>query len=1062
MFKFSLIIFILINLTKSKIDAANSTSNINSTNQSTDTLLSTATTTVTAFTINSNRTVITTNLSFNSTSTVSNSFTSSLLSSSNNNSTNTSSTSSASSTSSSSTASISITTQTTATTTKSCTNANYETCDFYFNVGAKCDSSSLINKIPFNEYCCDYCKNDAVNKSATNPLLSCQNYNSQTCQNYLNKGAKCNSISFINQIPISIYCCETCFASLFENPINIGSSSDPVTFPDTCTKNVNDNVCIFNYQLGARCNKISFIENSTFQDYCCASCKNLNNAPNFQIVSQNQCINYDNETCDYYFKNNVKCNSISYIENIPFFTYCCQSCKNSQISTTTVTSTTTTSTTTTTTNATKITTTTKKANGTCININEDTCKFYINSGAKCNLEAFVEDMLFKEYCCAYCQSLSTPIPITIPGPLPLNNSTQCINYNIDTCNYYFGMGVKCDSLSFINNVPIQIYCCSSCATLRNSTSTTSTTTKSTTSFKPTALPIVFTNGTTKTTTTQICRNIDENTCKFYFNLGASCTAISFIENIPFKQYCCASCNNLTTTTASTNATTQTTTTILTTTTTQTTTTTKECKNTNDETCLYYFNLGAKCSSVSFINMIPFKEYCCKSCSDAVNSSLAEIVPSNQTCMNYNDDTCNFYFGLGAKCGSVSFINNIPFSIYCCKSCNQSLDLLNQTTSTRVSTTTPLTTSTTTTTTTTACIDVDEAKCQYYFKLGADCKTISFIKNYTLQTYCCKSCQSQLASESTTQSTTTVDLNQCQDLNSTLCGLTTLYSCQSNININDIPIKKYCCKRCNELLTSTVTPFPTQSTVTQQTTLSPNCVDQSSSICSIISAYTCTTNTLISGTLISSYCCKTCSTFNPNNPVTTIKPVTIPDNCQDINSSICNIISPYTCTTNILISQIPISLYCCRTCFLSPTNQPTIATTTSSTCVDYNSNICGIISSFTCSTYTFISNINIQTYCCRTCSSFSNNQQTISTQSPTIIITPSVCKDYEPTLCSIISQYTCNTFTFISNIPIRIYCCSTCSKLKIFLDSSNATLVTSNSTGVPRQFQFQTSVYGCIG
>jgi hypothetical protein len=975
-----------------------------------------------------------------------------------------------------------------------CTNANNETCDFYFNIGAKCDSSSVIDKIPFNEYCCDYCKNNAANTSVINPLLSCKNYNNQTCQNYFNNGYKCNSITYINQIPIFAYCCESCFASLTENSLNTNSSSDTVTFPTTCTKNVNDNVCIFNYQLGGRCDKISYIENSTFQEYCCASCKNLNNAPNFEIISRNACINYDNDTCNYYFTNNVKCDSISYIENIPFFTYCCESCRNNQgsfeninstsfYSTTSITTTrilsnntnntdntanntissdnTTTSDSTTTTDtftsttSTIITTTSSTTkivfNGTCININEDTCKFYVNSGAKCDSETFVEDMLFKEYCCAYCRSQTQTTSSTKPTAV-----TECTNYNTDTCNYYFGMGVKCDSLSFINNIPIQVYCCSSCATLRNSTSSSTTTTR--TSIQPISIPFITSTGTNKITTTQVCRNIDESTCKFYFNLGASCSAISFIDNIPFKQYCCASCNNLTTTTVSTDATTQTTTTISTTT--ATTTTTKQCKNMNDETCFYYFNLGAKCGSVSFINMIPFKDYCCKSCNEGINSSSAEVVSSNQTCMNYNEETCNFYFGLGAKCGSVSFINNIPFSIYCCKSCNQSLDLLNQTTTTKISTTIPLTTSTTSTTTTTACIDIDEAKCQYYFKLGADCKTISFIKNISLQTYCCKSCQSQLASESTTQSTTTIDFNQCQDLNTTLCSLTTLYSCQSNININDIPIKKYCCKRCNELSLSTLTPFPNQSTVSPQTTVSTNCTDQSSSVCSIISAYTCTTNTLVSGIPITSYCCKTCSTLNPNNPIasTTFKPVTIPDNCQDINSSICNIISPFTCTTNIMIDKIPIGIYCCRTCFLPP-SQPSITTTSSPTCADYNPNICGIISSFTCTTYTYISNIDIRTYCCKTCNSFSNNQPGSSTQSP-IIMTPSVCKDYEKGLCNIISKYTCNTFTFISNIPIGIYCCSTCNKLKIFLESSNTTLL-NDSVAVQRQL-FQTSEYGCIG
>ena len=42
-------------------------------------------------------------------------------------------------------------------------------------------------------------------------------------------------------------------------------------------------------------------------------------------------------------------------------------------------------------------------------------------------------------------------------------------------------------------------------------------------------------------------------------------------------------------------------------------TTGSCTNVNDTLCLKYLSLGIKCSSLTYVNSVPLTQYCCKSC-----------------------------------------------------------------------------------------------------------------------------------------------------------------------------------------------------------------------------------------------------------------------------------------------------------------------------------------------------------------------------------------------------------------------------------------------------------------
>lgn len=219
-------------------------------------------------------------------------------------------------------------------------------------------------------------------------------------------------------------------------------------------------------------------------------------------------------------------------------------------------------------------------------------------------------------------------------------TTSCRNVNDLTCAFYFNIGVKCSSVSYVGNLIFSQYCCGSCFAPLQTTITAQTTTVATTSTSAT------------TTLSGSCTNANDNSCSFYLSLGVKCNSGTYVNAIPFSQYCCKSCTSPQTTT--------------------TTTTVSGCTNVNDNSCAVYLNLGVKCGSASYVNAIPFSQYCCKSCSNiqittTPTTTTKTTAPSNG-CLNVNDSNCNYYISVGVKCAS-SYIGGVPFSIYCCKSCN---------------------------------------------------------------------------------------------------------------------------------------------------------------------------------------------------------------------------------------------------------------------------------------------------------------------------------------------------------------------------------------------------------
>ena len=43
---------------------------------------------------------------------------------------------------------------------------------------------------------------------------------------------------------------------------------------------------------------------------------------------------------------------------------------------------------------------------------------------------------------------------------------------------------------------------------------------------------------------------------------------------------------------------------------------------------------------------------------------------NHICINKNETICQIYSNLGVNCNSYSMINNIPYSVYCCATCEK--------------------------------------------------------------------------------------------------------------------------------------------------------------------------------------------------------------------------------------------------------------------------------------------------------------------------------------------------------------------------------------------------------
>ncbi len=182
------------------------------------------------------------------------------------------------------------------------------------------------------------------------------------------------------------------------------------------------------------------------------------------------------------------------------------------------------------------------------------------------------------------------------------------------------MGVRCNSIAYINNLLFSQYCCRTCSATTTTTSTVTTTTTTTTTTTASTAANSSTTATTTTSglTTTTCTNVNDQACQFYLNLGVRCNSASFINNVLFAVYCCKSCSTTTTTTAAVTTTATTTTTAASVT--ASTTTLGTCTNANDAACSYYLSVGVRCSASSFINSIPFTVYCCRACNQVVTTT----------------------------------------------------------------------------------------------------------------------------------------------------------------------------------------------------------------------------------------------------------------------------------------------------------------------------------------------------------------------------------------------------------------------------------------------------------
>lgn len=98
------------------------------------------------------------------------------------------------------------------------------------------------------------------------------------------------------------------------------------------------------------------------------------------------------------------------------------------------------------------------------------------------------------------------------------------------CKQYLNSGIKCDSPSFINNVQFNIFCMKSC----NFSLTTTEPTTASSLVHTTTKPV-------SQTTSEECKNQNEELCKYFMQFFDLCNLNSFIREIPFKIYCCKAC-----------------------------------------------------------------------------------------------------------------------------------------------------------------------------------------------------------------------------------------------------------------------------------------------------------------------------------------------------------------------------------------------------------------------------------------------------------------------------------------------------------------------------------------
>ncbi len=124
--------------------------------------------------------------------------------------------------------------------------------------------------------------------------------------------------------------------------------------------------------------------------------------------------------CAFYlnFQGYGLCSSISYVSTYLFSDYCCQSC-SSYASTTTSSMVTTTS-------ASYSSSSSSSSSSTaCVDQSSSICSFYINQGSPCSSGAYVNNVLFNQYCCASCSKLSATTQSSIAS-IASTKTSSCI------------------------------------------------------------------------------------------------------------------------------------------------------------------------------------------------------------------------------------------------------------------------------------------------------------------------------------------------------------------------------------------------------------------------------------------------------------------------------------------------------------------------------------------------------------------------------------------------------------------------------------------------------------
>ncbi|RNA41441.1 chitinase [Brachionus plicatilis] len=106
----------------------------------------------------------------------------------------------------------------------------------------------------------------------------------------------------------------------------------------------------------------------------------------------------------------------------------------------------------------------------------------------------------------------------------------------------------------------------------------------------------------------------------------------------------------------------------------------ELENLDNELCDHYLKSGVKCDSVAYIDNIIFSRFCSKSCNDSTEFTNPTTSPSSSTetttttttksdvCSNFNEALCVYFVQYFDLCELKSFVNAVPFKIYCCKAC----------------------------------------------------------------------------------------------------------------------------------------------------------------------------------------------------------------------------------------------------------------------------------------------------------------------------------------------------------------------------------------------------------